>query len=333
MKIPQYINLIIYNILIISTIIVISSTNIFIIWISLELNIFSFVPLLISKSTYNETETSINYFLAQSLGSTIFLFSIFSLIRLHLFIKFNTILITISILLKIGTFPCHYWFPTTIEKTRWVNCLILSTWQKIAPLFIILYVIKLKTSSDQTLISIISSLNAITGGLIGLRQTSLKKVIAYSSITHIGWILRRLRINTPCISVAYFIVYSIIITPLFIFFNKTNINKIIDLWDKQKYSILWNISIIITLLSLGGLPPLTGFMPKLLFISILLNYSTTIILILIIGSLINLFFYINIRINILIRYQENNNKKINISINIINYILITNFLGFILILL
>ena len=324
MKLPSYINLIIYNIIIVSTIIAISSTSLLIIWLSIELNIFSFLPILINNITTNETEGSINYFLAQALGSTIILAR-----RTILFSSpwFKTIIIStlvIALLLKIGAAPCHYWYPVTIEIIRWINCLLLSSWQKIAPVFILLYAILPKIKS--TLIIIIISINALTGGIIGLRQSSIKKIIAYSSITHIRWILRRSIINTPYLSVIYFSLYFLIILPLFLLFNKTIKNKINDLWSKQIHSIPWIITISTILLSLGGLPPLTGFIPKLLIINILLNYSIIATIALIFGSLLNLFFYLNISLSILIKNQENFNiayKSITIP-NLINILLTTN---------
>lgn len=69
--------------ILISSIIAISSTNIFILWASIELNILCFVPLILNKENAIEIEASINYFLAQALGSAILLIRGASLIRIH----------------------------------------------------------------------------------------------------------------------------------------------------------------------------------------------------------------------------------------------------------
>jgi len=84
---------IILKILILFVKIIILSTNLFIIWICFELNLFSFVPLLLNKISTNEREASIYYFLAQTLGSTIFL--LFSMILFHVtwLIKLNITLL------------------------------------------------------------------------------------------------------------------------------------------------------------------------------------------------------------------------------------------------
>lgn len=325
MKYSIYSNLIIFSILLLSTIIVISSTNTFIIWISFELNIFSFIPLLLNKTNTNETEASILYFLSQSLGSRLFLIRRIIILTLHILIKLSYLLFILSILIKIGIAPCHFWLPITIKIISWINCFLLLTWQKIAPLFIILYITTI--IKRNILITTISSINALVGGIIGLRQLSLKKIIAYSSITHIGWTLRGIVIKIPCLSVRYFIIYSIIILPLLIIFNKYNKNNLNDLWSIKKPDTWWTIIFSINILSLGGIPPLTGFIPKLLIISILLNNSVTITIMLIVGSLLNLFFYLNITLNIMIVNKNIIHKsKTILNLNIVNIVTALNFI-------
>jgi len=323
------IKLIIYSIIFMSTIIIVSSINIFIIWISIELNLFSFVLLLINDFKRNEIEASINYFLSQALGSILFLIIIAVNTRSHWFSWITSILLIIAITLKLGIVPCHYWFPATIRNIRWINCLILSTWQKIGPLFIIAYVIK----SEQVYIAIIATINALIGRIMGLRQLSLKKIIAYSSIAHIGWTIAGISIKIPCLSITYFIFYLLISMPLFIIFNLMKINFIYESWKSTIRPIL-KFSTIVLFLSLGGLPPLTGFMPKLLIINILLNYRIIIVIVLLISSLITLFFYLNIRLNIFILLEINKILlRANNTYNFINIIARTRLLGLITIIL
>lgn len=288
--------------ILISSIIAISSTNIFILWASIELNILCFVPLILNKENAIEIEASINYFLAQALGSAILLIRGASLIRIHWFIKTTTILLSASILLKLGASPCFHWFPLVMEKIKWINCLLLSFWQKIIPLFITLFIILSKI--NNYLIIFLARLNFITGGAIILSQTSIKKIIAYSSITHTGWIISTSASNTLCLAVIYLITYSIIIAPLFTIFNKINILYLSSIWRKEKLSFNQVIIILIIILSLGGIPPLTGFIQKLLVVNILLNSNSILLIILVSGSLINLFFYLNIGLTISL-YAQN----------------------------
>jgi len=191
------------------------------------------------------------------------------------------------ILLKMGAVLCHYWYPSTIRIIRWINCFILSTWQKLAPIFILTHIICFNIKFFN--LEIIVSLNALTVGLIGIRQTLLKKIIVYSSITHIAWILRRLIINKFYLSIIYLLLHSITSFPLFILFNTMGNEKIDDLWNKYE-NLVTTIIIYLFILSIRGLPPLIGFIPKLIIINLLIKYSIFSIIILIIGSLINLFF-------------------------------------------
>lgn len=114
-------------------------------------------------------------------------------------------------------------------------------------------------------------------------------------------------------------IYCSLIIPLFILLNTINLTTSKQLRKITLISPITQLLISILLISLAGLPPLTGFIPKMLAIMMLANYSTPLIIILIIGSLINLFFYLNIIINAITPNQ-------NISTNLPKYIKVPNIL-------
>lgn len=114
-------------------------------------------------------------------------------------------------------------------------------------------------------------------------------------------------------------IYCSLIIPLFILLNTINLTTSKQLRKITLISPITQLLISILLISLAGLPPLTGFIPKMLAIMMLANYSTPLIIILIIGSLINLFFYLNIIINAIAPNQ-------NISTNLPKYIKVPNIL-------
>nr|CAD7857591.1 ND2 CDS [Olavius algarvensis] len=326
MNIMLHINMMMYMIIFMSTIMAISSTNMLMMWFSLELNMFAFIPLIMKKTLTNETEASINYFMAQALGSITFLLASTMLLSFHWLVMTNNMMLTMSMLMKIGAVPCHYWYPLTMEMMSWTNCLLLLTWQKIAPLFILLYIILYKTS--ELAMTMIVWMNALAGGLMGLSQKSIKKIMAYSSITHMGWMFSGPMNNTPCMSVSYFIVYSSLMLPLSMFFYSMKMNEVEDIWQKQKLSLMWMIMISLLLLSLAGLPPLTGFIPKLTMMNMLLTYSFMTMIVLISGSLLNLIFYLNIMLNMLMSFQENmSTNKMKITLKMQNTILAMSFLA------
>lgn len=299
--------------LVIGTLIAISSPHWIFIWIGLEINLLSFIPLITRSINSKENEAAIKYFLAQALGRALLLLSalcvyIYPIVdnKYDLFI----FILYLSILIKLGAAPCHFWLPQVINALPWSICIILTSWQKIAPLFII---IKLYISSIPILILTSIILRSIIGGLGGLNQTQIRPLLAYSRINHIGWIFAAI-IFSHSLIIIYFIIY--IITTIILI--QITLVRSQDLLIPSKSII--NIHpdtlsvIIFLLLSLGGLPPLIGFIPKW-FVIASISYRLLIIplIVLIIGSLIRLFYYLNIAftcgLNIISFSLHRNNAK------------------------
>lgn len=283
--------------LFIRTLMALSRTNWILLWGAIELNLLRFIPIIIQTKTNQETEGAVKYFLAQALGSALLLIS-----RTSLWIIFTSmpnimpLLLTTAILLKLGRVPCHFWYPSVISSISWISCLILSTWQKLAPLSILAFLLPQKNIS---FIIVIAGINALVGGVIGINQSQIRAIMAYSSIGHIGWMLRLLAVFKPNSSLIYFMVYTILITPLFTSLSYFNISSPKQINKIPSNRSFLHLTTIILLLSLGGLPPLTGFIPKLITIIILTQSIKITIFILVAGSVINLFFYLNIVINII----------------------------------
>jgi len=291
--------LLIYSLLFTSTIFAISRTNWLFIWISIELNLLCFIPIIYSSHTFQETEARVKYFLNQALGSRLLLITR-SMLRFNFtYSTISLIVLIASLSLKLGIAPFHLWFPSVMSSISWINCFILSTWQKLAPLAYISTIISLSLTYIIIILSIIS---AILGGIIGVNQTKLRTIIAYSSITHLGWITGLILVK-PLLSLVYFIIYSIIIYPLFILINKNKLNLISQTTVSIKHSPLIQALIPLILLSLRGIPPITGFMPKWISIIYLSQFNTTLLLLLIIGSLISTYYYLSIIFSALLNFN------------------------------
>lgn len=309
---PFYINSAI--VIVVSTIIAISRSNWIFLWVALEVNLLAFLPILLASSKNQEIEATVKYFIAQAIGSRVLLISTITIWSNSL-LPISTFIV-IALILKLGIAPCHIWYPSVIISISWTTALILSTWQKLAPLAILSYPAQI---NYKNLILVIAALNAIVGGIIGLNQSHLRAIIAYSSITHIGWIIGLIAFNYPCCVIAYFVIYSIIITPIFLILNKYNINILIQI--NKVLPINWRTIIILRLLilSLGGIPPLIGFFPKLIALFYIRKFSIILPLILIAGSLCNLFFYLNIVFSSILNQSK---SPSTISVNKINKIII-----------
>nr|YP_010472684.1 NADH dehydrogenase subunit 2 [Pygospila tyres]UVH65812.1 NADH dehydrogenase subunit 2 [Pygospila tyres] len=277
-------------ILFFSTLISISSNSWFGCWIGLEINLLSFIPLINNSNNILSSEASLKYFLVQSIASINLLFCIiFKMILMKSFEmnNFLSIMINSSLLMKMGSAPFHFWFPNIVEGLSWLNNFILMTWQKITPIILLSYYF------NKNFLIIIIIMNSIIGAVGGLNQTSLRKLMAFSSINNLGWMISSMMISEN-LWMFYFFLYSFMISImcfLFYFMNMFFINQLF--FVNMNYMI--KLSLLINFLSLGGLPPFIGFFPKWIVINyLLLNNFYFLTFILIMMSLVMLFFYIRI---------------------------------------
>nr|ARI44173.1 NADH dehydrogenase subunit 2 [Celyphus obtectus] len=280
-------------IMITGTMITISANSWVSAWMGLEINLLAFIPLMSDSNNLMSTEASLKYFLTQALASSVLLFAIILfLIENNLFIKltnnFSNFMILSALLLKSGTAPFHFWFPNVMEGLSWTNSLILMTWQKIAPLMLISYL------PIKTMLMICIILSTIIGSLGGLNQTSLRKLMAYSSINHLGWMITAMY-SSENLWLIYFLFYSFLSFNLIMFFNMWNLFHINQLFSMFTNSLILKFSWFLNLLSLGGLPPFLGFIPKWLVIQMLsINGQMFLMTLLTMMTLITLFFYLRL---------------------------------------
>nr|YP_010258388.1 NADH dehydrogenase subunit 2 [Tonoscolex birmanicus]AGW95961.1 NADH dehydrogenase subunit 2 [Tonoscolex birmanicus] len=288
--------------LIMSTLMALSSSNWMFMWASMELNLLSFIPVLASSKSNKEIEGGVKYFLAQALGSAMMLTSATMLWSPYSPLpSLMPMMLMTAVLLKLGSAPCHFWYPSVMGSISWSSCTILSSWQKLAPLSILIF---FSLQSFNQILPVVAGMNALLGGVMGMNQSQLRTIMAYSSIGHLGWMMSFMIMNKPTMTMLYFMVYCSLIIPLFMMFNLLNLMTSKQLSKIPMISTSLQMSISIMLLSLAGLPPMTGFMPKLLTILVLADFNTTLIFILIVGSLMNLFFYLNIIINMFMSEQN-----------------------------
>jgi len=265
----------------------ITSNNWLSIWIGLELNLYSFIPLLLQSSLNQEKEAAIKYFLVQALASAILLLRVL-ILNLN---SITSIFIVLAIIIKLGIAPCHFWLPSVINSLSWIICWVLATVQKIAPILLLTQIL---TSISTLTTSSLAILRAIIGAIGGLNQTQIRAILAYSSIGHIGWIISSTLIS-PLMTFIYFISYIIIISRIIQPLHSTISYSANFLPSHSLNSKLIKNSFLINLLRLGGLPPLFGFFPKILLLISLLHINLLLLcFVLIISSTINLYYYLKI---------------------------------------
>nr|YP_010902198.1 NADH dehydrogenase subunit 2 [Eothenomys cachinus]QYK91847.1 NADH dehydrogenase subunit 2 [Eothenomys cachinus] len=311
---------IIYFTIMMGPMITMLSSNLFIMWIGLEMNLLALIPLMINNSNPRSTEAATKYFLTQATASMILLLSIlmnFKQLGLWTFQpETNNIIMTttfISLAIKLGLAPFHSWLPEVTQGIKLKVGLMLLTWQKVAPLTILYQFYELMNPKMLILSAIIS---VLIGAWNGLNQTQVRKIMAYSSIAHMGWMISILSYN-PSLTLLNLLIYILMTAPMFMIFHAhsfTSINTMSLMWNKMPMALPM-ISLI--LLSTGGLPPLTGFLPKWAIITELLKNNNLILATLMaMAALINLFFYTRLIYSTsLTTFPTNNNSKMYIHHN------------------
>nr|AWX35938.1 NADH dehydrogenase subunit 2 [Actenoides concretus] len=284
--------------LILGTTITISSNHWVMAWTGLEINTLAIIPLISKPHHPRAIEAAIKYFLIQATASALILFS--STINAwqtgqwditQLTNPTSSTLLTTAIAMKLGLVPFHYWFPEVLQGSPMTTALLLSTMMKFPPITILLLT---SHSLNPSLLTLMAVSSVALGGWMGLNQTQVRKILAFSSISHLGWMTIIILYN-PKLTLLNFYLYSLMTAAVFLTLNTTKSMKLSTMMISWTKTPSLNAALMLTLLSLAGLPPLTGFLPKWLIIQELTKQemapAATIIAML---SLLGLFFYLRL---------------------------------------
>nr|YP_009447799.1 NADH dehydrogenase subunit 2 [Tor tambra]AIM52450.1 NADH dehydrogenase subunit 2 [Tor tambra]UBN06816.1 NADH dehydrogenase subunit 2 [Tor tambra]UBN06829.1 NADH dehydrogenase subunit 2 [Tor tambra] len=267
-------------------------------WMGLEINTLAITPLMAQHHHPRAVEATTKYFLTQATAAAMILFA--STTNAWMTGEWNindlsspiasTMFMT-ALALKIGLAPMHFWMPEVLQGLDLLTGLILSTWQKLAPLALI---IQTAQNVNPSLLTMLGILSALVGGWGGLNQTQLRKILAYSSIAHMGWMIIIIQ-YAPQLTMIALGTYIIMTSAAFLTLKTlttTKMNTLATTWSKNP--VLASTTALV-LLSLGGLPPLTGFMPKWLILQELTKQDLPIIAtIMALTALISLYFYLRL---------------------------------------
>nr|AHG31206.1 NADH dehydrogenase subunit 2 [Pachycephala orioloides christophori] len=284
--------------LLLGTTITISSNHWIMAWAGLEINTLAILPM-ISKSHHPRAiEAATKYFLVQATASALVLFSSMTNAWCtgqwditQLTHPTSCLMLTMAISMKLGLVPFHFWFPEVLQGSSLITGLLLSTAMKFPPITLLLMT---SPSLNPTLLTTMAILSTALGGWMGLNQTQIRKIMAFSSISHLGW-MTIIIVYNPKLTMLNFYLYVLMTTAVFLTFNSMKILKLPTLMTAWTKMPSLSAILLLTLLSLAGLPPLTGFLPKWLIIQELTKQdmasAATIISLL---SLLGLFFYLRL---------------------------------------
>nr|WHS25893.1 NADH dehydrogenase subunit 2 [Equus asinus] len=296
------------------TMIVMASSHWLMIWIGFEMNLLAIIPILMKKYNPRAMEASTKYFLTQATASMLLMMAI--IINLmhsgqwtvtKVFNPTASIIMTLALAMKLGLTPFHFWVPEVTQGISLTSGLILLTWQKLAPMSI-LY--QISPSINLNILLTMAVLSILVGGWGGLNQTQLRKIMAYSSIAHMGWMTAILVYN-PTLTMLNMLIYIMMTLTMFMLFIHSSSTTTLSLSHTWNKAPLITTLILITLLSMGGLPPLSGFMPKWMIIQELTKNSSIILpTLMAIMALLNLYFYTRLTYSTsLTMFPSTNNMK------------------------
>nr|YP_008578441.1 NADH dehydrogenase subunit 2 [Pteronotus rubiginosus]AAS91438.1 NADH dehydrogenase subunit 2 [Pteronotus parnellii]CDF66057.1 ND2 [Pteronotus rubiginosus] len=301
--------------IILGTLIVMTSSHWLSVWMGFEMNMLAIIPILMKNHHPRSTEAATKYFLTQATASMLLMLAV--IINLmysgqwsttKIFNPMASTIMTLALTMKLGLSPFHFWVPEVTQGVPLSAGLILLTWQKLAPLAV-LYTIA--PSINPELLITLSMISVMIGGWGGLNQTQLRKIMAYSSIAHMGWMTAILTYN-PTMTILNLIIYILMTTTMFMLLIHTSATTTLSLSHMWNKTPLITTMILTVLLSLGGLPPLTGFMPKWMIIQELTkNESLILPTMMAITALLNLYFYMRLTYaTSLTMFPTTNNTKI-----------------------
>ena len=333
-----------YPVLILSCIlgimVMISANDLIVFYMGLELQSLAlYVLASFNRDNILSSESGVKYFVLSALssglllygcsiiygfsGSTNFLIIQENLNSSNYSLTFGIVFILVGLAFKISAVPFHMWAPDVYQGSPTSVTVFFATLPKIAALTVfirILYVPFINLIDQwQMIIIFLSIASMVFGAVAAIGQRNLKRLIAYSSISHMGFALAGLSIGTNegiQSSIIYILIYSVMNLGFFsciFMIRKNNVyyEKIEDLSGLSKSHPYLSFSLLIILFSLAGIPPLAGFFAKFyIFLAVIEKSMYFLAIIGLLSTVIAAFYYLRI---IKIIYFDNEKEKYDID--------------------
>lgn len=303
--------------------ILVSSSDLIMLYLGIELMSLSlYVLAALKREGDHSTEAGLKYFLLGALSSGILLFGMVliytftgetTFVGLNNYIWYGSdqgelvvgaLFILISLIFKLGGVPFHMWVPDVYEGSPNIVTAYFAIVPKIATLGIMIVLLTGPFIgifySLQPLLIVCGVLSIVVGGVGALNQAKLKRLLAYSAISHVGFLLIGVATNTlfsihaTLIYILLYIVMSFSTFTLVLSLFKHG-NYITQLSGLSRSNPILALTFAFVLLSIAGVPPLAGFYSKyLILLSALDSEMYLITFLAIMGSAISAFYYLRI---------------------------------------
>ena len=353
-----------YSILILCSIlgmlVMISSYDLIVFYIGLELQSLSlYVLAAFNRNQTKSSEAGLKYFVLSALSSGLLLYGCsliygfsgstnFYLISENILSSeygnvFGIVFILVGLAFKIAVVPFHMWAPDVYEGSPTSVTLFFAVVPKIAALTVFirfLYVPFVNLIDQWQMIIIFLSLaSMIFGAVSAIGQKNLKRLIAYSSIGHMGYALAGLAVGTNSgiqSSIIYISIYVIMNLGIFccLFMMKRKdkfFDNLEDLAGLSKNHPIISLSLLILLFSLAGIPPMAGFFAKFyIFMSVIEQSMYFLAIVGLLSTVISAFYYLRI-IKIIYfdppkeQYDQDHNFGLKISLTIATLLILFYF--------
>ncbi len=304
--------------------IMVSSNDLILFYLGLELQSLSlYILASIDRDNLRSSEAGLKYFILSALSSGLLLYGCsliygfcgstnFDIIAQELNPNntggvFAMVFILVGLSFKIAAVPFHMWTPDVYEGSPTSITNFFAVVPKIAGFAVLIRFMQVPFSNIilewQTILVFISLASMILGAVAAIGQNNIKRLIAYSSIGHIGYALAGVAtgsINGYNSSIVYLFIYVVMSIGLFscVFLMKKDgvyTEKIQDLSGISKKHPLIAISFLIILFSLAGIPPLGGFFAKFyVFMAVIESEMYLLAIMGLLTTVISAFYYLRI---------------------------------------
>lgn len=294
----------------------------------LSLSLYSLIAL--QRDEVKATEAAMKYFVLGALASGLLLYGISMIygatgtldlalvakaIKMHtandMLLVFGLVFIVAGLCFKLGTVPFHMWVPDVYQGSATAVTLMIGAAPKLAAFVFVLRILvqglEAMVADWQAMLALVAVLSMAIGNITAIAQTNIKRMLAYSTISHMGFLLLGLLAGTPdgyAAALFYSLIYvlmSMVSFGILLGLSRAGFEceTLDDLKGLNSRNSWYALLMLLTMFSMAGVPPLAGFYAKFAVIKAIVDiHLYWLAIIAVMMSLIGAFYYLRVVKNI-----------------------------------